>query len=222
MSILSYSTILFYITLGSSIYPITTYFSAFKNHKREIHFIGILVLVSGITNVLGTILTEFGFYNIILLNSEAILEFILFNVFYYYTYFKNAHNRVLIMGAINLLAMFIIFTFFSGNLFKENLNFMWLTSLVVISGYSLIYLKRFISMKQEDRYNMKDLYWINLGILLFGVFALLPFAFTDTMLNHLPDGFVDIIWNFVLFGNIIRNILLGYGIYLHAKTPIVD
>jgi hypothetical protein len=216
MNLENYLTILLYASYYSPLLPILIYLLRFnKVRGNPFHIIGSLVIISGLSDLVGYILLNNNLGNAIVYNIYTLFEFILLSFYFYSTLFNRNYKYALLIALLNFIIAFAIFQFFAQDLFV-NQNLIWFTTSVLFLVYGLFHLKQLLNDK-SGIIGQTGIYWISVGVILYTSLSLVPFAFTDAMLTSLPSEISRFIWSFAQLGNICRNILFAFGIYYSTR-----
>jgi hypothetical protein len=197
------------------IIPIVFYLVNVKKIKSdEIHYIGILTIASGLSDLIGFVLKQMGLANAVVYNTYTVVEFIIFNLFYYLTFFKKSYKKAVIISAVCFFIALLIFVK-SPEVIFTNLNFMWIITALITFVYSISYTIKFFLGKSNEEFN-GAIFLINVGILLYTSLILLPFSIPTSLFNEYPDIW-RFIYSFARWGNILRNVFVSIGIIIWVR-----
>src|SRR5690606_22045876 len=79
--------------------PLLAYVFRAGYASRQIHVIGLLIILSGLADATGFILLQSGTSTVVLLNAYYIVLFVLLSWFYYEVLAEKVHRLVLIAGS---------------------------------------------------------------------------------------------------------------------------
>src|SRR5688572_21706777 len=108
----------------SLLVPLAMYLTRIKYASRNIHIIGLLIIVSGVCDLLGFILFNKHQSTVILFNVYYALLFFLLTWFYYEILFVNTRRILVWICLAVYLQSFILVTFFVQPFFQYQ-TLMW-------------------------------------------------------------------------------------------------
>jgi hypothetical protein len=200
--------------------PLAMYLTRIKYASRNIHIIGILIIVSGLCDLLGFVLFNKQQSTVILFNVYYALLFFLLTWFYYEILFVNTRRIMVWIGLAVYLQSFILITFFVQPFFQYQ-TLMWVITAVIMITYSMGYFIYSLSTLTSSGYFGYSLIWINCGVMIYFCLNLFLFVMGNHVLTRLDPETSALIWSSHNINNIIKNILFAIGIYYY-KRKIAD
>jgi hypothetical protein len=211
-----------YISIGSPLLPFILYIYLRNYQSKVINFLGGLVLVSGLSDILSLILTKkFHASNAIINNVQDVIQFMIVTIMYYHIYLKRKGSYKLILISLVVVIILLNTIFWRGIDSIQNLNWA-ITSLLIIAmafGHTL-YMNRF-PVSYISHYAP---HWITTGLLFyctlsFAIFALSKFFIEDLKL----DADFRYVWMFHNLNNIFKNACFFLAIWWSAyRDPAWD
>lgn len=200
----------------SLLIPLAIYLSRIRYASRQIHIIGILIIVSGLFDLVGMILFSRHQSTVVLFNSYYFILFLILTWFYYEALFVNTRRILVWIGLAIYLQSFILITFFVQN-FMEYQTLMWLITALIMIVYSVAYFFYSLSTIVTSGYFGYSLIWINVGVMIYFCLNLFLFLMGNYVLTKLDPETSALIWGSHNINNIIKNILFAVGIYFYRR-----
>jgi hypothetical protein len=200
----------------SLLLPLAMYLTRIKYASRQVHIIGILLIVSGLCDLLGFILFEQRQSTVVLFNSYYALLFILLTWFYYEVLFVNTRRIMIWIGLAVYIQSFILISVFVQN-FLEYQTLMWLITAIIMITYSIAYFFYSLTTITTTGFFGYSLIWINIGVMIYFCLNLFLFVMGNYVLTKLDPDTSALIWSSHNINNIIKNILFAVGIYFYKK-----
>lgn len=200
----------------SLLIPLAIYLSRIRYASRQIHIIGILIIVSGLFDLVGMILFSRHQSTVVLFNAYYFVLFLILTWFYYEALFVNTRRILVWIGLAIYLQSFILITFFVQN-FMEYQTLMWLITALIMIVYSVAYFFYSLSTIVTSGYFGYSLIWINVGVMIYFCLNLFLFLMGNYVLTKLDPDTSALIWGSHNINNIIKNILFAVGIYFYRR-----
>ena len=200
----------------SMLVPLGIYLARIRYASRQIHIIGVLIIVSGISDLIGSILFSQRESTVVLFNTYYTLLFLLLSWFYYEVLFVNTRRVLIWIGLAVYLQSFILVTAYVQS-FQEYQTLMWVISAMIMIIYSISYFFYSISTITLSAYFSYSLIWINMGVMIYFCLNLFLFMMGNYVLTQLDPEIGALIWSSHNVNNIIKNILFAIGISFFKK-----
>jgi hypothetical protein len=200
----------------SMLVPLAIYLTRIKYASRQVHIIGILIIVSGLCDMIGLILFSQHESTVVLFNTYYAILFALLTWFYYEVLFVNTRRIMIWIGLAVYIQSFILVTVFVQN-FLEYQTLMWLITALIMITYSISYFFYSLSAITAAGYFGYSLIWINIGVMIYFCLNLFLFVMGNYVLTKLDPETSALIWSSHNINNIIKNVLFAIGIYFYRK-----
>lgn len=200
----------------SLLVPLIIYLSRVKYASRQVHIIGILIIISGLCDLIGFILFNRNQSTVILFNIYYALLFLLLTWFYYEALFVNTRRIMIWIGLAVYLQSFILITIYVQN-FMQYQTVMWLITAIIMITYSIAYFFYSLSTITSTGYFGYSLIWINIAVMIYFCLNLFLFLMGDYVFTKLDPETSALIWSSHNINNIIKNILFAVGIYFYKR-----
>ena len=200
----------------SVLLPLVLYLSRIKYASRQVHIIGILIIVSGVCDLTGVLLFSRSQSTVILFNTYYALMFALLSWFYYEVLFINSGKIMIWIGVAVYVLSFVLVTAYVQS-FMEYQTLMWVISAVILIIYSIAYFFHSLSTINASGYFGYSLIWINIGIMIYFCLNLFLFLMGNYVLTRLDPETSALIWSSHNINNLIKNILFAIGISFYKK-----
>lgn len=200
----------------SLLFPLAMYLTRIRYASRQVHIIGILIIVSGLCDLVGHFLFRHSQSTIVLFNTYYALLFFLLTWFYYEALFVNTRRIMIWIGLAVYLQSFILVTVFVQS-FLQYQTLMWLITAMIMIIYSIAYFFYSLSTITTSGYFGYSLIWINIGVMIYFCLNLFLFLMGNYVLTRLDPETSALIWSSHNVNNIIKNILFAVGIYFYRK-----
>ncbi len=200
----------------SLLLPLSIYLSRIKYASRQVHIIGVLIIVSGLFDLVGLLLFQRHQSTVVLFNTYYAMLFFLLTWFYYEVLFVNTRRLMIWIGLAVYLQSFILITVFVQN-FLQYQTVMWLITAVIMITYSIAYFFYSLSTITSTGYFGYSLIWINIGVMIYFCLNLFLFVMGNYVLTQLDAETSALIWSSHNINNIIKNVLFAVGIYFYKR-----
>lgn len=210
---MSIQEIIAYVSSLSVVIPVVLYFVRIRHAPRYIHIIGIVVLVSGVSDLIGFVLARGQQSTVMLINAYYLILFFLLLWFYALMPYFKTHKFVITASVSLYIAALIMVTLFVQK-FSEYQTLMWSLSGIMLTLFSIAY---FLNLFSTQTANNFSLLWINSGILFYFSFNLALFIMSSYVLNMLDFELSAVIWSFHNLNNFIKNIMFAIGLAYQRK-----
>ncbi|MGC1240791.1 MAG: hypothetical protein WA874_04340 [Chryseosolibacter sp.] len=204
----------------SVLIPLVIYLTKIRYASRQIHIIGALILVSGVSDLIGFILFSRQQSTVLLFNSYYILLFLLLSWFYYEALFVNTRKVLIWIGLVGYLLSFGLVTMYVQS-FSEYQSLMWLITAIIMIIYSIAYFFFSLSSIVTSDSLGYSLIWINVGVMIYFCLNLFLFVMGNYVLTQLDPEMSALIWSSHNVNNIIKNVLFALGIYAFTKKALL-
>lgn len=203
----------------SLLLPLAIYVTRIRYASRQVHIIGVLLIVSGLCDLIGFILFREHQSTVVLFNTYYALLFILLSWFYYEVLFVNTRRIMIWIGLAVYVQSFILISVFVQN-FLEYQTLMWLITAIIMIAYSIAYF--FYSLTTITSMGLfgYSLIWINIGVMIYFCLNLFLFVMGNYVLTKLDPETSALIWSSHNINNIIKNVLFAVGIYFYRRRVI--
>ena len=200
----------------SLLLPLLMYLSRFKYASRQVHIIGILIIVSGVCDLIGLFLFGRNQSTVVLFNTYYAVMFALLTWFYYEVLFVNSRRMLIWIGLAIYVQSFVLVTAFVQS-FLEYQTLMWVISAIILIIYSIAFFFHSLSTISTSGYFGYGLIWINIGVMIYFCLNLFLFLMGNYVLTRLDPETGAMIWSSHNINNIIKNILFAIGISFSKK-----
>ncbi len=194
--------------------PLLAYLFRARYASRQIHVIGLLLILSALADATGFMLLQSGTPTVLLLNVYYIVLFVLLSWFYYEVLVEKVHRLVLIAGSVTYLVSFVLISLYVQGI-TEYQTLMWVITAVIMIIYSISYFFYSISTISSPAFYGFSLIWINIGVMIYFCLNLFLFVMGNYILTRLDPETSALIWSSHNINNIIKNLLFAIGIYMH-------
>jgi len=200
-------------------FPLVAYLIKIRSASKPLHLIGALSIVSAISDVLAYFFFAQGKSTVVLFNLYYAILFLLLTWFFYEILLVKTGKRTVIVGLVVYILAFILVSLYVQNFFEYQ-TFMWTITGVIMIVYSMSYFIYLFSA--PTTMNNFGLLWINSGILFYFAFNLFLFVMSSYVLTKLDPQIGTLIWSFHNVNNIVKNILIGFGVSAADSTEKLD
>jgi hypothetical protein len=200
----------------SLLLPLTIYLARIKYASRQVHIIGILIIVSGICDLAGFFLFRQHQSTVVLFNTYYALSFFLLTWFYYEILFVNTRRILIWIGLAVYIQSFVLVTLFVQN-FLQYQTLMWLITALIMITYSIAYFFYSLTTLTTAGYSGYSMIWINIGVMIYFCLNLFLFVMGNYVLTKLDPETSALIWSSHNINNIIKNILFAIGLYFYRR-----
>ena len=203
----------------SVVIPLILYVVKMRHASRPVHFVGVLIIISALSDIAAYFLSARGESTVTLFNSYYVIVFILLGWFYYEILPPEKSSRTTIAGLVVYVLAFILVTLYVQP-FNVYQTFMWTITGMIMIFFSISYFINLFSARINV--SSYELLWINSGILLYFSLNLFLFVMSSYILTKLDPEISVLIWSFHNVNNIMKNVLFGCGIYAFSKERVVS
>ena len=201
----------------SLLVPLFIYFARMRHASREVHIIGILIIASGLCDVVGFILFSKHQSTVVVFNTYYSILFLLLTWFYYEALFVNTRRLMVWIGLAVYLPSFFLITAYVQN-FSQYQTLMWVITAVIMIMYSIAYFFYSLSTITPTNFFGYSLVWINMGVMIYFCLSLFLFVLGNYVLTKLDPQTSALIWSTHNINNIIKNILFSVGLFTYRKN----
>lgn len=201
---------------ASLLIPLAMYLTRMKYASRQVHIIGILIIVSGLCDLVGLLLFRHHQSTVVLFNTYYALLFFLLTWFYYEVLFINTRRIMIWIGLAVYLQSFILITVFVQN-FLQYQTLMWVITAIIMITYSIAYFFYSLSTITTSGFFGYSLIWINIGVMIYFCLNLFLFVMGNYVLTKLDAETGALIWSSHNINNIVKNVLFAMGIYFYKR-----
>lgn len=196
--------------------PLVVYLMKFRYANRRMHIIGALVVVSGVSDIIGFILSRDQQSTVVLFNTYYAVLFFLLTWFYYEILVLNNRRIMVWIGLAIYLQSFILTTLFVQSFFEYQ-TLMWVITAIIMIVYGIAYFfYSFSTIPMANVFNYSFV-WINSGVLIYFCLSLFLFTIGNYALTRLDAQMSSMLWSFHNVNNILKNVLFAIGIYLYRR-----
>jgi hypothetical protein len=204
----------------SVLVPLVFYLAKVRYASRQVHIIGVLIIVAGLSDLIGFILFNRHESTAVVFNTYYALLFLLLSWFYYEAL---AVKTIRIMIWIGFAVYFLSFALVSIYVqsFYEYQSLMWLITAVFLIIYSIAYFFFSLSSIVNSDALGYSLIWINVGIMIYFCLNLFLFVMGNYVLTQLDPEMSALIWSSHNVNNVLKNVLFSLGILAFRKKPLL-
>jgi hypothetical protein len=206
-------------SIVSVAFPLVAYLTKIRSASKPLHLIGALSIVSAFSDVLAYVFFAQGKSTVVLFNLYYAILFLLLTWFFYEILLVKTGKRTVVVGLVSYILAFILVSLYVQNFFEYQ-TFMWTITGVIMIVYSMSYFIYLFSA--PTTMNNFGLLWINSGILFYFAFNLFLFVMSSYVLTKLDPQIGTLIWSFHNVNNIVKNILIGFGVSAADSTEKID
>jgi hypothetical protein len=211
------SEIIRFASIASVAFPMILYLTKIGYGSKALHLIGALVVLSALSDLTAYFLFSHGKSTVILFNLYYIAVFFVLTGFYLSIYNSSTGRRVVISGFFIYVIALILVTLFRQP-FTTYQTLMWTLTGMTMIIYSISYFLYLFS--DQTMMNNYGLLWINSGVLLYFSLNLFLFIMSSYVLTQLDSEISLLIWSFHNVNNIMKNVLIGLGIFSFSKHAL--
>lgn len=208
----SISEVIRMLSTFSVLIPVLLYSIKFKGLSRPIHVIGLLLIMSGLSDAFGMYLSARQMSTVYLFNSFYLLNYVLLIIFFYQVFVNLKHRTVLQYLVIAFAIGFVTITA-SIQPFSEYQTLVWVMVAITMILCSIIYLLNSFTEFRYEPVSNEPLILINSGILIYFILNLFLFIMGNYVLTRMDKELSSMVWSFHNVNNIIKNVLFAIGIY---------
>lgn len=205
----SISDILRIASIASVAFPLISYLIKIRNASKPVHLIGALTIVSALSDLVGGIYFSQGKSTVVLFNTYYVVQFFLLTWFYYEISPTKKGRNTIVGGLVIYIVSFLLISFYLQTFFEYQ-TFVWTISgmiMIVFSSSYVVYL-----FSEGTVMENHGSFWINGGILYYFSFNLFLFVMSSYVLTKLEPQISMLIWSFHNANNVVKNMLIGYGV----------
>jgi hypothetical protein len=208
----SISEIIRFASVISVAFPLMAYLLKFRAASRPIHLVGALVIASALSDVLALVYFSQGASTVFLFNVYYIVLFALLALFYHGIF---EHKNTTTGGIIIFIVSFILITTFVQP-FTEYQTFVWTIIGMIMVIFSISYFLHIFGLRSPM--SNSSLLWINSGVLYYFSLNLFLFVMSSYVLTKMEAQISLLIWSFHNVNNILKNVLIGFGIAAFRRS----
>ncbi|HEY0656508.1 MAG TPA: hypothetical protein VGD65_25420 [Chryseosolibacter sp.] len=201
----------------SVVIPLIAYLTSIKKAPKQHHFIGALILISG--------LTDLSFYlriytSPMLSNLYSIMQFGIITGFYYNVVYKKRAGLAMSI-LIGVYVAILLFSLINYGI-RENLTFLWAVGSLIIAIHCLSYVFNVNSMVLDRYFDIHLLSNVIFNTTFFGYGTMTFFIFllTNIVFSNHDAETIDAFWSLHNIINILKNIGFAIGFYYIGKREI--
>jgi hypothetical protein len=211
----SFSEVIRLASVFSVAFPLLAYLVKFRSASRPIHIIGLLAIVSAVSDTLASVFFSHNTSTVLLFNSYYVVSFALLAFFYFSVLQEKMGRTTVTIGIVVYLIAFVLLTV-SYQPFTEYQTFVWTLTGMIVLVLSVYYFLHIFGM--HTPMNNSALLWINSGILYYFSLNLFLFVMSSYVLTKLEPQISLLIWSFHNINNILKNVLIGFGITSYTRS----
>lgn len=211
----SFSEVIRFASVFSVAFPLLAYLVKFRNASRPIHIIGMLAIISAASDTLALVFFSQNTSTVLLFNSYYVISFALLALFYLSVMQEKTGKTTVMIGIVIYLVAFVLLSV-SYQPFTEYQTFVWTLTGMIVLVLSVYYFLYIFGMRTPM--NNNALLWINSGILYYFSLNLFLFVMSSYVLTKLEPQISLLIWSFHNINNILKNVLIGFGISSFTKS----
>jgi hypothetical protein len=200
-------------------FPLLVYLSKLRYASRPLHLVGVLMIVSALSDFSAYILSSRGKSTVLVFNVYYVLLFLILAWFYYEILLTPKRRTPIITSLFIYAISFVLITFYVQP-FIAYQTLMWTITGVMMIIFSIAYFLYLFSGPITMR--NYELLWINSGVLLYFSLNLFLFVIGSHILTKLDPEISLLIWSFHNVNNIMKNVLFGFGIYAFSREGITE
>ncbi len=182
----------------------------FAQKKMPYNLIGIFFIISASLKIFSLVLAELYFNSMPVYHVLAFVEISLVYCFYSYLILR----RINYWGIVVLLVFNAINTLFIQNIYTFN-SVAWTLNMLLLIIMGLLY---FHKLYQDDEdytpLEQRPVFIIAAGLLIYASGSLFTYLMGTEILSGKPEGFFNNAWVFQSVSNILKNIIISYGLLL--------
>lgn len=197
--------------------PLVVYLFRIRYASRQIHIIGLLIILSGLADAAGFILLKGGASTVVLFNGYYSLLFVLLSWFYYEALAENTHRLIVGIGSVVYVVSYVLVSVYVQGI-SEYQTLMWVITAIIMIIYSISYFFYSVSTISSAEFYGFSLIWINVGVMIYFCLNLFLFVMGNYILTKLDPDTSVLIWSSHNINNIIKNLLFAIGIYMHRRN----
>lgn len=176
--------------------------------------LGIFFLISAILKITSLVTAELGIYNMPIYHALACLQIVMV-----YAFYAKLRGDRLSYSIIGMLVMFNLFnSFWLQDLAQFN-SIAWSVNMLVLLAIGLLYLFRIYNNDQDHSpLESRPDFIITTAWLLYASGSLFTYLMSTDILSGQPEGFFNNAWMLESISNIVKNLIISYGIWLTRKA----
>jgi hypothetical protein len=195
----------------SVLIPLLFYVIRLKTLPRENHIIGILVVVSGVSSLVGYLFSNAKINNAIVFNAYYLLVFGVL-CWYYYQVVFHFKNRVYFYFGIGayLISLLVVTAQAGINVFQGEL---WAVAGFIIVVFGIVYNNYQVEKPPLLDKNLYSGLIFNAAIMFYFSFNFFLFLMANYVLTELSPEISRMTWAFHNVNNIIKDVAFAAGLY---------
>ncbi len=200
-----------YLSNASVLLPLFFYGLKFKHLPKENHIVGIVVLVSAISDLIGFLFAQAAASTSILFNIYYFAVFAVLGWYYYEVVFQFKNRGYLYFGiGAYLVALWFV------NMYHDIFTFqgeMWAVTGSILVIFGIVYNNYQVEKPPLLDRNLYSGLIFNAAIMLYFSFNFFLFIIANHVLTELSPDTARMAWGFHNVNNIIKNIAFAFGFY---------
>lgn len=208
-----------YASNFSIIAPILVYFAWRKSLPAPQHVIGLLVVVSGLTDVISMILFRQQMSTVLVSNLYGLLLFGLLSYFYFRLYIRDSYNenhRSLFFTGTVVYCLCLAITIFLQGLYQYQDLLRAFGGLIIIA-YSVAYFN-FIHKGGPVAAQLNGSLWFVGSIIYYFATSIAIFVLFQYLITKTEPDIMRAIWSVHNVSNVIKNVVFALGFYYTARA----
>ena len=185
----------------------------FAQKKMPYRLLGILFVISSTLKIYSLITAELHINNMAAFHLLALVEIVLVYCFYNQLIFKKIH----LSGLIAIALANILNSIFFQDIHSFN-SLAWTFNMIALIVMGLMYFYKVYNDEEDyTPLNERPAFIITSGWLIYASGALFTYLLGTEILSGTPEGFYKNAWIFQCISNILKNIIIAYGLWLTGK-----
>jgi len=207
---------LLYVSYFSIVVPI--YFFIKSKHvlkHREYRLLGVLFFVCAMSDAIGYVLIKNNMSNLIVNNVYFVLSFGILSLIY--TQLLQGARIVIYLAYAATLVLFVFDSCCAQSITGVQSYVITLCSVLAL-GYSIVYFEHLRHTLPVANLTRSPFFWVNASVGYYFGLNLFIFVFSTYIFENLKEDEILAVWIFHNLNNIIKNILLGIGMYYASRA----
>lgn len=191
--------------------PLVLYLVRIKNLPRENHVIGILVVISAITELIVAVQVSSNQLTVVVTNLYFLTTFIVLCFYYYEVVFQFKSGVFFRLGLIIYIASFVLVNLLEG--YRVFHGELWALTGLILVVYGIIFNNYQVEKPPLLDKNLYSGLIFNAAIMFYFSFNFFLFLIANYVLTELSAEMARMAWAFHNVNNIIKNIAFAFGLY---------
>ena len=205
----------FAISPLSVLVPLFFYFRKIRVKKeRHINILAILLVVSGVADLIGYLLWRKKIPNAFVLNSFFTIQFFLLS----YLYYQLLNKKIRIYLPTILYVAFLIINTIYIQPFNEYQSWMRMAGSLILILYAILFFRQLLLTLPTDKLATYPPFWISTAVFYYFSFNLFLFIVSNYAFTHLTVRESMLFWSFHNVNNVVKNLLFATGIYYAGRA----